>query len=245
MQNSDAWRSTKFVRRNGTLRASRDLKAVGAGSRLNVELVAAFYDRALPQYARGSLLDLGCGSVPLYEAYRDHVSGITCVDWERSLHSTSHLDHTCDLNGDLPFDDASFDTIILSDVLEHLYKPERCWQNMARVLRPRGKLIMNVPFYYPLHEQPFDYFRYTEFALQRFATESGFAVVELQPLGGAPEVIADISAKLLARNRLGRRVAVLMQSLCLRLRPLPRKGGKSSKTNRRFPLGYAMVAERL
>ena len=244
MQNIDAWHSTKFVRRNGTLRASQDLKAVSAGSRLNVDLVAAFYDRVLPIHAQGRLLDLGCGSVPLYEAYRPYVSDITCVDWERSVHATSHLDHTCDLNGELPFDDGSFDTIILSDVLEHLYKPQTCWQNMSRVLRPGGKLIMNVPFYYPLHEKPFDYFRYTEFALRRFATDSGFSVVELQSLGGAPEVLADISAKLLARRRLGRGVAIVVQSLCLSLRRSARKSRSSNKMAR-FPLGYAMVAERL
>lgn len=243
MQNIDSWQSTKFVRINGALRASRDFEAVGPGSRLNVELVAAFYDRTLPTYARGRLLDLGCGAVPLYEAYRGYVSDVTCVDWERSVHSTNYVDQACDLNGSLPFGDDSFDTIILSDVLEHLCKPETCWESMARVLRRGGKLILNVPFYYPLHEQPFDYFRFTEFALRRFAAESGFGVIELQSLGGAPEVLTDIVAKLLARKWLGRRLALGLQSLCLSARR--RSGGAhwSNKTARRFPLGYGMVAE--
>jgi len=245
MQNTDAWQSTKFIRRNGVLRASRDLRAVSAGSRLNVELVAAFYHRTLPKYARGRLLDLGCGAVPLYEAYRSHVSDIVCVDWEKSAHSSSYVDQTCDLNGALPFEDNSFDTVILSDVLEHLCKPETCWQSMARVTRRGGNVIMNVPFYYPLHEQPFDYFRYTEFALRRFASESGFAVVELDILGGAPEVITDIAAKLLAGRRLGRNLALALQFLCLGLRHLPGGGNLSKRTAQRFPLGYAMVAERL
>lgn len=245
MQNIDRWQSTKFVRRNGALRASRDLGAVGAGSRLNVELVAAFYDRVLPIHARGRLLDLGCGTVPLYEAYRDYVADITCVDWERSLHTTNYVDQTCDLNGNLPFDDCSFDTIILSDVLEHLSKPGTCWQNMARVLRPGGKLIMNVPFYYPLHEEPFDFFRYTEFALRRFATETGFTILELQPLGGAPEVLTDVLAKLLARRRMGRGLAVLLQALCLGVRASQGNARRSRKSPAKFPLGYAMVAKRL
>ena len=73
----------------------------------------------------------------------------------------------------LPFGDSEFDTIILSDVLEHIPVPEHLWKEMARILSRNGKIIMNVPFYYCLHEAPHDCSRYTEFALRRFVEMSG------------------------------------------------------------------------
>ncbi|HRF81361.1 MAG TPA: methyltransferase domain-containing protein, partial [Flavobacteriales bacterium] len=77
----------------------------------------------------------------------------------------------------------SFDTIILSDVLEHIRKPEALVKEMYRILAPGGQVIMNVPFYYGLHEQPFDYYRYTQFALRAITEDAGFAVVELEAIG--------------------------------------------------------------
>ena len=68
----------------------------------------------------------------------------------------------------------------------------------ARLLKPDGKLILGVPFLYWLHEEPHDYYRYTEFALDRFCQLSGLRLVELTPYGGLPEVFIDMSSKCLA-----------------------------------------------
>jgi hypothetical protein len=56
---------------------------------------------------------------------------------------------------------------------------------------------MNVPFYYPIHEAPYDYFRYTKFALQKFADEAQLKVVELSSLGGGRVVAADVISKII------------------------------------------------
>jgi SAM-dependent methyltransferase len=70
--------------------------------------------------------------------------GNVCVDWSNSLHGNDFLDAECDLTKDLPFADASFDSILLSDVLEHIPTPERLWREMARLLKPEGKLLLFV-----------------------------------------------------------------------------------------------------
>lgn len=245
MQNRENWQASKYVYRKGKLTASRNPKEVSVSSRLIVDLIADFYDRSLERHAKGTLLDLGCGKVPLYAAYREYVDDNVCVDWGNSLHKNSYLDHEVDLTERLPFEEGQFDTIILSDVLEHIPVPELLWSEMTRVLAARGKIIMNVPFYYWLHEAPYDFYRYTEFALRRFAENNGLAVVELQPLGGAPEVIADVLAKNLVRlPRIGRPLAAGAQGLGA---GFIRTGfGKrvSEGTGRSFPLGYCMVAEK-
>ncbi len=108
------------------------------------------------------------GLFPLYGVYKDLVRDTVCVDWDQSLHPSPHLDYTCNLNGVLPLKDEEFDTILLTDVLEHIQDPFCLWKEMTRVLKHGGKVIVGVPFLYPIHEAPHDYFRYTEHALRLF-----------------------------------------------------------------------------
>ena len=162
MKNIETWVPSKFVFKRHRLRASGNPKQINPGSRLIGDLVASCYHEYVKSHCRGRLLDLGCGKVPFYALYREYVSETVCVDWSNSLHESDHLDAECDLTQDLPFADASFDSILLSDVLEHIPTPERLWREMARLLKPGGKVLLNVPFFYWLHEEPYDYYRYTK-----------------------------------------------------------------------------------
>jgi SAM-dependent methyltransferase len=244
MRNSSNWQPTKFVRKNGRLRASSDRSHLGVGSRLIADLVAEAYDQAIKAHVTGRLLDMGCGNAPFYESYGPFTTDIQCIDWANSLHGAEYLDKSCDLTGAIPYPDGSFETIILSDVLEHLPEPMNCWREMHRLLTSGGKVLLNVPFYYQLHEEPHDYYRYTEFALRRFAENSGFEVLELEPVGGAVEVLADVSAKLLAFAKLpaGSRAIQYLAWKFSRTRI-----GKRvvQRTSTRFPLGYFMIARKL
>ncbi|MEZ4791842.1 MAG: class I SAM-dependent methyltransferase [Flavobacteriales bacterium] len=245
MRNVDQWKPSKFVLRKGRLIGSRDTNAVGFASRVMVDLVGRFYQRALPQHARGRLVDLGCGHVPLFATYKDHVESVTCVDWGNSLHQNPYLDKEQDLNQPIAFPDASFDTIVLSDVLEHIRRPEELIREMYRILAPGGRVIMNVPYYYGLHEQPFDYYRYTQYALRAMTEDAGFKVEELESIGGVPEIMTDLFSKTV------RGVPVVG-------RPLARfaqaftgwfvRGGLGAKLSRRtandFPFGYALVLQK-
>lgn len=245
MKSEDSWTPTKFVRKKGALKASRDPSEVGVGSRLISDIVARFYDESLAQHARGQLVDLGCGKVPLYAAYREYVTDITCVDWSQPSDGPAHLDFECDLSQELPLADGEFDTTILSDVLEHIPEPTILWSEMARITRPGGKLLLNTPFLYCLHEQPHDYFRYTEHALRRYADQHGFEIVSLQAIGGTPEVLADIVAKHLQFVPLvGNWFARGLQAVTGWFVGLKSGASVSARTASAFPLGYAMVAVR-
>jgi len=246
LRNIDRWTPSKFVFKGGKLRASRDPQQVSAWSRLGSDITAEYYSNYLPQFCRGRLLDLGCGHVPFFEAYRDLIDEAICIDWPNSLHRNEFLDHECDITKPLPIPDRSIDTIILSDVLEHLPQPEKTWEEMARVLRPAGAVILNVPFFYGLHEQPHDYYRYTEFALRRFATNAGFEVVVLEPMGGVPEIMADLIAKTLRRLKApGRALGVAAQFLCGKFVKTGFGRKVSEATREQFPTGYFMVAKKL
>jgi len=245
MRHADRWIESKYVQRQGRLLASRNTAEVGVGSRLITDRIAALYGQYLPRYARGRLIDLGCGKVPLYGCYRSLVDVVTCVDWPQSVHSGGHLDLEADLSQPLPFADASFDTLILSDVLEHVPTPDALWSEMARLLAPGGHLLLNMPFLYGVHEAPHDYGRYTEYALRRFALQAGLEVPLLLPIGGSLHVLADLLAKHLAHlPAVGSALASAVQGL-VALLDRSRFGQRvSARTGPRFPLGYFMVAHR-
>ena len=245
MRDAERWTPSKYVMRRGRWRASGDPAQVGIGSRLVTDAVAARYQRHLPTYVRGRLIDLGCGQVPLFGAYRGLVTDVTCVDWAASPHPSPHLDLQADLSAPLPFAEASFDTVLLSDVLEHVPAPEQLWCEMARLLSPGGHAIVNLPFLYGIHEAPHDYGRYTEFALRRFAQNAGLKVVLLESVGGSAEVLADLLAKHLAQVPLiGRSLAIGLQSV-VGWWGARRPGRRFAELSAaRFPLGYFLVAQR-
>lgn len=245
MRNTDSWSPTKYIIRKGKLVGSRDRSEVGAGSRLMADLVAEFYDLALKKFSKGRLLDLGCGKAPLYLAYKDHATSIICADWPDSPHQNLHLDLSCDLSRDLPFKTGQFDTIILSDVLEHIPEPDNLCSEIGRILAPNGKLLLNVPFYYCLHEQPHDFYRYTEHALKRFMSIAGISIIEFKAVGGSPEVLTDLIAKHLQFIPvIGPALALSVQAITKMITRTPFGRKVSTKTSTAFPFGYALVGEK-
>jgi len=84
-----------------------------------VDVVASFYEEILKIHVQGKLVDLSCRNVPLYQTYKAYTSEIYCVDWANSFHENQFLDFVQDLNEPLQIKDGIFDTVIVSDVLEH------------------------------------------------------------------------------------------------------------------------------
>ena len=245
MKNKTLWNPSKFVLKGGEYIASRNEQDVGVSSRLNASIIAGLYQKYIPKFAKGKLVDLGCGRAPLFGIYESFVTENICVDWENAESDGLHLDLECDLSKELPLPDNEFNTIILSDVLEHIPSPDFLWREMNRILAPEGVVLMNTPFYYCLHATPHDYYRYTKYALIRFAESNQFEVVLLEPMGGTPEILADILAKhLRVIPILGKILANIIQSLTLAFIRTRTGGAISIKTSNAFPLGYFMVAKK-
>jgi len=245
MKNRNLWKPSKFVYLKKKLIASRDPKEVGISSRLGADIVAKEYHDQLPLFAKGKMLDLGCGKVPLFETYKNFVSDNICIDWANSSHKNPYLDLEHNINESLPLSNEEFDTVLLSDVLEHIKEPRALWAEMYRVLKPGGVVILNVPFFYWIHEEPYDYHRYTRYALESMATDVGFKIRLLKPIGGSPEIVADIIAKNIVDLRwIGPGLAKFIQwATAVFVRTTI--GGKFSLSSaERFPFGYFMIVEK-
>lgn len=91
----------------------------------------------------------------------------------------------------LPFSQAAFDGIICAELLEHVAQPGEVLQEVYRVLKPGGMLLITVPFLYPIHGDPYDYGRYTDFYWQRNLTEIGFTDLQIEKQGYFWSVLAD------------------------------------------------------
>ncbi len=68
---------------------------------------------------------------------------------------------------DIPFDDDTFDGVIVQAVLEHVADPARCVAEIARVLKPRGVIFAETPFMQQVHEGAYDFTRFTHLGHRR------------------------------------------------------------------------------
>lgn len=132
---------------------------------------------------RGHLIDLGCGEMPYREWLLNYADTYTGVDWGGTQHEL-RADVVADLNEPLPIDNGIADTVISLSVMEHLREPQIFLGEAQRILKTGGRMVLQVPFMWRVHEAPYDYFRYTRFGLRYLMEKAGFADVEVYPQTG-------------------------------------------------------------
>lgn len=153
----------------------------------------------------GTLLDLGCGRQPYRALVTGEGSGVTHyvgVDVPSSRYFTR------DVSWDgthLPFRDASVEQVLATEVLEHCPDPQRVLDEISRVLCPGGRVVITVPFLWPLHETPYDEHRYTSYALRRMLEAAGLAKVDVRALGGWDASLAQMLGLWARRRPMGAR----------------------------------------
>jgi len=84
----------------------------------------------------------------------------------------------------MEFADASFDTVLSIQVLEHVPEPIRMVAEIGRVLRPNGKAILLIPQTSTTHLAPHYFGNFSRYWIEHFLPRSGLEIVEHRPLGG-------------------------------------------------------------
>lgn len=136
---------------------------------------------AIDNYSKGDFLDLGCGNKPYEEWYNPRSASQIGCDIIQS--DKNRVDVICPAN-QLAFEDNRFDTILCTQVLEHVYHQREVVQEAFRTLKNDGHLILTVPFCWELHEEPYDFFRVTKHGLQKMFEDAGFDIVYIKANGG-------------------------------------------------------------
>jgi SAM-dependent methyltransferase len=142
-----------------------------------------YVQEACAAYARGAVLDIGCGEQPYRTLVRQYTDRYTAVEHPLSPAAPAVVDAFADIYT-LPFKDSSFSTILCSAVLEHLAEPETALREMYRVLKPGGAIICTVPLIWHIHEAPRDFYRYTRYGIEHVFTHAGFSVTEVKAMSG-------------------------------------------------------------
>lgn len=151
---------------------------------VNVYVLYDFIERVsqtLPPETR--VLDAGAGQGRFEEefAHTQYVGvdlAVGDIDWDYT-----GLDAISDLVK-LPFGQETFDVVVLTQVLEHVPEPFLVLQEITRLLKPKGRLLLSVPQSWHQHQKPHDYFRYTSFGLRYLFEKAGLQVESIQPMGG-------------------------------------------------------------
>jgi len=223
---------------------SKELRAFIAESPLNRPHIARLvYDfaRRLPPDAR--ILDVGAGTAPYREFFQP--SRYVTSDWENSIYDVARHSDVIGPISELPIADASFHAVIATEVLEHVSDPLAALRELRRVLRPGGQIIITVPFVWELHEEPYDFFRYTRYGLQHLLVAAGFVDERVFDLGGYFSVIGQLVKNFGSITGVSATSSLVERAVAhvlVRLGPLFRALDRLDHRHG-LPIGYAAWAE--
>ena len=124
------------------------------------------------------MADIGCGDQPYRHLFKQ-VTTFYGVDKS----ADSKADVIADVH-EIPFKDSTLDALLATEILEHVSDPSKVMGEISRVLKPNGVLLLTVPFFWGLHQEPFDYYRYTKYGLQYLSEKNGLEVLEVVPKCG-------------------------------------------------------------
>ncbi len=190
----------------------------------------------------GRVLDLGGSKTSAYQKLFQGSYTLTTINFdEKAKPDVRH-----NLEKPLPFTDASYNAVLLINVLEHIFHTRELLSESVRVLQSGGMLVIVVPFLFPVHPSPDDFWRFTESALARILEENGLRDIEITPLGSGV-----FAARALMLERL---LPAPLVRLCALFRPLiiftdhlwsavARLLGKKYHAHD-YPLGYVAIAKK-
>ena len=157
----------------------------------------------LAHHITGKVLDVGCGSKPYEKLFKvDKYIGLEIDTPENRKMQKADFYYD---GQTFPFKNAFFDSVITSEVFEHVFNPDEFIKEIFRVLKPGGKLLLTVPFLWDEHSQPVDYARYTSFGIKHVLEKNGFEIIKCEKSVSGIDVILQMLNcyiyKIAAKNR--------------------------------------------
>lgn len=184
-----------------------DYKAFGREDQFIVPLLGELITGAIEKFGSNAApgakaLDAGCGGQPfrplLEKMGYDYVGLDAVQNPEGTVDVLGALDAV-----DLPEVAARgpYDLILCTEVMEHVAFWDRAFDNLSGWLAPGGRLVITAPFFWKLHEVPYDFWRPTLYAYRAYAARFGLREVDAAEAGHARLVAATALAQLDIRER--------------------------------------------
>lgn len=156
---------------------------------LNLEISAVINNSILPAFRNGKVLDIGCGEQPL-KKYFEQTHLYKGLD--HCQNSKNNIDYLTTIdNPRLSLED-QFDIIICTEVMEHVFDWKIAFENMAKLCTASGVILITCPMFYPLHEEPYDFWRPTPYAISKFAELNGFNIVLEKRIGDGKDILGTL-----------------------------------------------------
>jgi SAM-dependent methyltransferase len=133
------------------------------------------------KYARGALIDLGCGDMPFKAWVSTQVTTYDSLDF---FPRSAEVTYVADIQDMSMIESDHYDSALCIEVLEHVSDPFKAAAEIQRILKPGGVLVISVPHLSRLHDEPHDYYRYTSHGVEHLLQQAGFELLELQKRGG-------------------------------------------------------------
>lgn len=143
---------------------------------------------------RKLVLDCGCGNQPFRSAIVQH--GFVYESLDITQNKYNNVDYLCAL--DAPLEEYSltvkkkYSLVLATEVLEHVSDWCAAFTNITSVMEPGGYALLTAPFFYPLHEEPYDFCRPTVHQFETLSRASGLKVHSIKKVGNAVDVIGTV-----------------------------------------------------
>ena len=160
-----------------------------------VPLLAEHIEYVLTNYAspapiNGWALDVGCGRQPFRQEIEKIGYTYKSIDVEQNPEGS--VDFLCALDKPLPSEltgNVQYNFIFCTEVMEHIADWETAFSNFTQLLAPGGRLFITCPHFYQIHQEPYDFWRPTPYALQHFADKYQLKIIYQVNAGNAWDVL--------------------------------------------------------
>ena len=146
----------------------------------------------LPKYCKGKVVDVGAGHAKYNSMIRSYSDSYLSIDNMSSEYQYSDDHFKPDIISDvlhMPLKDNEFDTVVCTEVLEHVEDPFKLFFEIARILKPGGYALVSSGWMAPYHKEPKDYWRFTVDAYKVLCERSSLEFIESYRKGGFFTVI--------------------------------------------------------
>lgn len=163
---------------------------VGKGvEKFIVEPLSKRIEVLLSEYGRsekgiGCVLDVGCGEQPLRSSLERLGLRYYGLDYQQNSKGNVDIITPIDESFEGELSRAGeFELIVCTEVLEHVVDWSRAYENLSKLLKSGGRLLITAPFIYQLHEEPKDFWRPTPYAIEHYGKSAGLRVIHKELLG--------------------------------------------------------------
>lgn len=196
-------------------------------------------------YISGDVLDVGGGSFHRYAGLFKKKTKYSTLD----INPESHPDVLGSATA-IPVKEGSFDSIVCTQVIGDVLEPSKVIKEFHRVLKSGGTILLTEAFLNEMHDEPNDFWRFTNFVLKNMFEEAGFKILFIERVGGFFAVQAQMKTRyfinrfnLYRKPILGRFFSLVFKImgefsiLCDRM--------DKSQANQKFVLDWIVVAEKI